>query len=88
MIKFCPRCGNYIPRDSNECPRCKILNDPASNFCSGCSLGLDEKTMIEYDNKRDIATKVGFNIDKLMDNDEFKMELMNLIANKWGKLHK
>jgi integrase len=42
------------------CPRCGIRNDPAAKFCSGCSLGLDEKSVMEYDRKKEIATKTGF----------------------------
>jgi site-specific recombinase XerD len=35
-----------------ECPRCGIKNDPAAKFCSGCSLGLDEISMMEYDKRQ------------------------------------
>jgi len=34
-----------------NCPRCGIDNSPGSKFCSGCSLGLDEKSIIDYDKK-------------------------------------
>ena len=30
-----------------ECPRCKSMNDPAMKFCGQCSLGLDEKAVME-----------------------------------------
>jgi site-specific recombinase XerD len=42
------------------CPRCNIKNDPAAKFCSGCSLGLDEKSVMEYDKQKEIAEKTGF----------------------------
>jgi integrase/recombinase XerD len=34
-----------------KCPRCTVDNDPGAKFCKGCSLGLDEKTVMEYDQK-------------------------------------
>jgi site-specific recombinase XerD len=43
-----------------ECPRCSIINDPAAKFCNGCGLGLDEKSIMEYDKKKELATKTGF----------------------------
>ena len=39
------------------CPRCKIKNDPSSKFCSGCSLGLDEKSIMEYDQRHEKLKK-------------------------------
>jgi len=49
-----------IEKDTNNlkpivCPRCGIKNDPASRFCSGCSLGLDEKSIMEYDEQKEEA---------------------------------
>jgi site-specific recombinase XerD/ribosomal protein L40E len=70
------------------CPRCGIKNDPAANFCSQCSLGLDEKTMIEYDKNKDIATKIGFDIQDLMQKKEFRIGIMNIIAKEYEKLKK
>jgi integrase/recombinase XerD len=35
------------------CPRCNTKNDFAAKFCSGCSLGLDEKSILEYDQRRE-----------------------------------
>ena len=35
-----------------ECPRCGIMNEPGSNFCSGCGLGLDERSVMEYDERQ------------------------------------
>jgi site-specific recombinase XerD len=40
-----------------ECPRCKTKNDPASKFCSGCSLGLDEKSILEFDKRQEQIKK-------------------------------
>ena len=44
------------------CPRCTIKNDPGAKFCSGCSLGLDEKSIIEYDQRKEEAAKLGFDL--------------------------
>lgn len=71
-----------------ECPRCGIKNDPAAKFCNSCSLGLDEKTMIEYDNKKDIFIKTGLNIHELIKDNDFKTGLLNLLVNEWKKLQK
>jgi len=35
-----------------KCPRCGIDNDPSAKFCSACSLGLDEKIIMEQDQQR------------------------------------
>ena len=40
-----------------KCPRCKRVNDAASKFCMECSLGLDEKTIIDYDQQKEKAVK-------------------------------
>jgi len=34
-----------------KCPRCGIKNDPGSRLCAGCSLGLDDKAMLEFENQ-------------------------------------
>lgn len=39
------------------CPRCKKNNSYGAQFCSGCSLGLDEKTVMKYDLEKDEAGK-------------------------------
>jgi integrase len=43
-----------------ECPRCKSSNDPAAKFCFQCSLGLDETSMMEYDQQKEQAAEIGF----------------------------
>lgn len=69
-----------------ECPRCGIKNEPGARFCNGCSLGLDEKSMIEYDQQKEIATETGFNIQNLMKNEDFRVQLMNMMAKEWAKM--
>jgi len=61
------------------CPRCNIKNDPAAKFCSGCSLGLDEKSVIEYDRQREQAEKIGLGI---MKNPEFEDTIGNMLLKK------
>jgi site-specific recombinase XerD len=39
------------------CPRCKTKNSYGAQFCSGCSLGLDEKSIMKYDSEKDEAGK-------------------------------
>jgi len=63
-----------------ECPRCQIKNDPASKFCSGCSLGLDEKSILEYDQEKEEATKFGFDMQKIVDNPQFRLAIMNILS--------
>lgn len=68
-----------------ECPRCGITNDPAAKFCSGCSLGLDEKTIMEYDEQKEIAAKVGFDVQGMLGDQDFMMKMMNMMAQEWEK---
>ena len=42
-----------------KCPRCNMTNDPFAKFCMGCSLALDEKSILEYDRQKEQATKMG-----------------------------
>jgi integrase/recombinase XerD len=46
MVKEDQEQENFTPI---ECPRCRIKNDPGAKFCRGCSLGLNEKSILEYD---------------------------------------
>ena len=48
-----------------ECPRCKTVNDPSNKFCSQCGLGLDERTMIEFDKQKEKAAQEGFIMQQL-----------------------
>ena len=51
----------------------KIVNDPAAKFCSQCSLGLDEKTILEYDKQKDQTTKMGLGIIESSQNTQDKI---------------
>jgi len=61
------------------CPRCNTTNDFASKFCMQCSLGLDEKSMLEYDQQKAEATDIGMILKKAKDNDSIKEMLRPLL---------
>lgn len=54
------------------CPRCNIKNEPAAKFCSGCSLGLDEKSVMNFDKQKDRATQMGFVDMEMIKDPEFR----------------
>lgn len=62
-----------------KCPRCGIKNDPAAKFCSGCSLGLDEQSVMEYDQQKEQAIKLGMNI---FNTPEFEESMGNMLLKK------
>jgi len=68
-----------------KCPRCKIKNDPAAKFCSGCSLGLDEKSVMEYDKKKELAIKTGLTVDEMMNDPEILKQMINIFSEKLEK---
>jgi site-specific recombinase XerD len=68
-----------------ECPRCGLKNDPAAKFCSGCSLGLDERNLMEYDNKKEQATQMGFASMEMLKNPSFREFYNNMLADMWMK---
>ena len=74
---------------SIECPRCGIKNDPAAKFCKGCSLGLDEKSVMEFDRQKEQATQMGF-VDMEMIKDpkfrEFYNEMLLNTIEKYKEL--
>jgi len=67
------------------CPRCGISNDPASKFCSGCSLGLDEKSVMEFDKQQEQASKLGLGIMKTA---EFEDSIGNMLLKKIQEMEK
>jgi len=68
-----------------ECPRCRIKNDPAARFCSSCSLGLDEKSLIEYDKRKDQATEFGIQQLEMLKDPNFREFYNNMLADLWDK---
>jgi len=56
------------------CPRCSLKNDPGSKFCRGCSLGLDEKSIMDYDQRKEEAAKLGFD---LISSDTTTQDMIN-----------
>ena len=71
-----------------KCPRCNIKNDPAAKFCNSCSLGLDEKTMMEYDQQKELAAKLGFDMKGILNDHDFMVSMMNTMAKEWEKRQK
>ena len=61
---------NFKPID---CPRCHIINDAASKFCNGCGLGLDEKSIIEYDKQKEKAIEIGFGLTQSRNDTQDKI---------------
>jgi integrase len=70
------------------CPRCGICNDPAAKFCSGCSLGLDEKSVMEYDQQKDQATKTGFQIESAIKDKETLIATIDALSKRLESLEK
>lgn len=67
------------------CPRCETKNDPAAKFCYQCSLGLDEKSMIEYDEQKEIATQTGFATQEMLQDKEFREFYNEMLAQTYHK---
>lgn len=61
-----------------ECPRCGIKNEPGAKFCSGCSLGLDEQSMMEYDQEQEELKKEGLTLQNLKKSNP---DLLKTLAN-------
>jgi len=69
------------------CPRCGLKNDPGAKFCSGCSLGLDLKTVMDYETAKDELITGGVNIfneDGSMkkEAEQIIYQLVKLLKNK------
>ena len=74
-----------------ECPRCKTINDAAAKFCNGCSLGLDEKSIIEYDKEQEELKQIGkMTKDSIPQNELFQMmyERMKALEKKIENMEK
>ena len=68
-----------------KCPRCGIKNSPGAKFCSGCSLSLDQKNLIEVEKD---AKSVGFNIMELMKDPTFVVQFGNQLAEQYERYRK
>jgi len=85
-----------IPEEDNEknkmnpiqCPRCNRENDPFAKYCSWCSLLLDEKSIATFEKEKEQASKFGFDIKVLMENKEFRLKMMNMMALEFEKYMK
>lgn len=68
-----------------ECPRCGIKNDPGAKYCNSCSLGLDEKSVMDFDRQKELAAKLGFDIKGVSNDHDFMVSMMNVMAQEWEK---
>jgi len=68
-----------------ECPRCGRKNDPSAKFCMDCSLGLDDKSMINYDKQKEQATEVGFASMDILKDPDFREFYNEMLLTTWEK---
>jgi site-specific recombinase XerD len=62
------------------CPRCGIKNDPGAKYCSGCSLGLDEKSVMEFDRQKELESTLGsVTLESLKKNPELEKYIGELV---------
>jgi len=61
------------------CPQCKTVNDHLANLCQVCGLGLDRKSIMEYDQQKEWSAEFGTNMRKLLKNRDFLVKLLNII---------
>ncbi len=67
------------------CPRCKSNNDPAREVCYQCNLGLDEKSIMEYDEQKEQATQTGFATQEMLQDKEFREFYNEMLAQTYHK---
>jgi len=72
-------------KDPITCPRCKAVNDSYAKFCLDCGLALDYKTIMEYDQRKEQATKLGFDVQSLIEDPDVLTKIMNIIAKEFTK---
>jgi len=65
-----------------ECTRCGMKNDPGARFCSGCSLSLDLKTLMETEKD---AKSLGFTTMDMFKDPEFRNFYNETLAATWDK---
>jgi integrase/recombinase XerD len=60
-----------------KCPRCNTMNSPGSKFCSNCSLGLDLKTVMDFEKTKDELSE---NVSSLFNNKDQALATLETIA--------
>jgi len=65
-----------------KCPRCHVVNDSFSKFCNDCGLSLDEKSMIEYDQQKENAAKIGQDVDSLLEDPVILKQLIMKLSDR------
>jgi ribosomal protein L40E len=68
------------------CPRCDTRNPHGAKICSKCYLGLDEKSVMTYDQEKEQATQVGFQTIDVLKDPSFRMEIKSILGEELAKL--
>ncbi|MBU0496521.1 MAG: tyrosine-type recombinase/integrase [Candidatus Thermoplasmatota archaeon] len=70
------------------CPRCHVVNDSLAKFCIDCGLMLDEKSILEFEQRKDQATKMGFTDMDMLKDPEFRQFYNEMLAKTWENFKK
>jgi integrase/recombinase XerD len=70
------------------CPRCETKNAYGAKICCKCFLGLDSQSIEDFEKVRKSATELGFSIESMLNDPEFRIKMMNMMAEEWDKLQK
>ncbi|UCD13757.1 MAG: tyrosine-type recombinase/integrase, partial [Thermoplasmatales archaeon] len=70
------------------CPRCETKNPYGAKICSKCFLVLDMKSIGEFEKKSKNATKLGFDFELMLKDPDFRVKMMNMMAEEWDRLRK
>lgn len=62
-----------------KCPRCGKVNDSSMSFCGACRLGLDQASVMQYDNQKEQALRLGFGI---INTPDFEDSVGNILLKK------
>jgi site-specific recombinase XerD/ribosomal protein L40E len=61
------------------CPRCDAKNPYGAKICSKCFLGLDIRSIEEFDQQKEYATEIGIILQKTKDKEDIKEMLRPLL---------
>ena len=70
------------------CPKCKTVNDSLAKWCINCGLGLDPKTMMDYQKKKEKAAKTGFEVDAVLDDRQTLINTIESMGKRLEELEK
>ncbi len=67
-------------KEPKTCPRCKTVNDHIANVCQVCGLGLDKKSIMEYDRQKDLTSTLGsLTLEQVKGNPEIEKYIGDLV---------